>query len=78
MDECLHLKPLIFHFASMSADAIKPGTVLLNIYEVMNILNELFVPDLNPVLQATFSKAGAELGTAQPQLVLFFDTICNT
>ena len=34
-------------------------------------LTEIFVPHLNLVLQATFSKAGAELGTAQPQLVYF-------
>ena len=28
--------------------------------------------DLSPVLQATFSQVGAELGTAQPQLLHFF------
>ena len=33
---------------------------------------EIFFPHLNLVFQATFSKAGAELGTAQPQLVTFF------
>ena len=31
--------------------------------------------DLNPILQATFSKVGAEFGTAQPKLV---DPFCLT
>ena len=45
-----------------------PATIQLNTYEVIINLIELYIPHLNLLLQATFSKAGAELGTAQPQL----------
>ena len=51
---------------------INPATIQLKSYEVIINLTEIFFPHLNLVLQATFSKAGAELGTAQPQLVTFF------
>ena len=51
---------------------INPATIQLNTYEVIINLIELFFSDLNLVFQTTFSKAGAELGTAQPQLVSSF------
>ena len=49
---------------------INPVTIQLNTYEVIINLIELFFPYLNLVLQATFSKADVELGTAHPLLVI--------
>ena len=55
---------------------INPATIQLKSYEVIINLTEIFFPHLNLALRATFSKAGAELGTAQPQLV--FTSVIST
>jgi len=57
------------HLLGLPSILINPASIQLNTYEMIIHLIELFFPDLNLVLQVTFSKAGAELGTAQPQLV---------
>ena len=75
VNNCILIKNESFRspsFAWITLDLINPVTIQLNTYEVIINLIELFFPDPNLVLQATFSKAGAELGTAQPQLVLGF------